>query len=329
MFEAIFSIGQDDLKILSSVYMSESPLVMNLRKTFLAPALVMVLAHSKFSLAEDAFFHVPLTSLTFIEGALPTGSTPKMFDFQLFPVFQPYAALDGEGEVYIGGESLRPWTPPERLYSNSILAARAPKGKEVTGRLFVPKPNFSGMTILNFKLGPETEKPESKAEFLKAKEGHYQRLRDRDVPGAAWFRHQENEVLKASGTNTAGRATPVPGFNRRRRPDFGDYDSTYELFSGGRLGNIDHEVSASKTRRHFAHGDEFSPQQLFDDGVEGAVVQLDAGLFAAFAQRGGHFIGMHGPLEEQDQDREGQGVGEGAFDIRHQIYDPEYSYTSI
>jgi hypothetical protein len=212
--------------------MSASPLGTNLKKAFLASASITLLAHS--ALAVDAFFHIPVPSLTFTEGALPTGSAPRKFDLQLFPAFQPYAALDGEGEVFIGGETLMPWSPPERLYSNSILAARAPKGKEVTGRLFVPKPDFSGMAILRFKLGSDAEKPDSKAEFLKAKEGYYRRLRDRDIPGAAWFRHQENEVLKASGTNIAGRATPVPGFNRRRRPDFGDYDSTYELFSGGR-----------------------------------------------------------------------------------------------
>ncbi len=183
-------------------------------------------------MAEDAYFHETISSLTLVEGALPSGSEPRSFDWQKAPAFQPYAVLDGDGEVYIGGDNLEPWRPPDQAYRSATLAARAPKGNEVTGRLFVPKPDFSGMIILKFKLGPQAEKANSKAEFLKAKLSYYRRLRERDIPGAAWFRHEETEAAKASGTNAAASTTPA----RRWRPGrgLGDYDETYELFSGGR-----------------------------------------------------------------------------------------------
>ena len=162
-------------------------LISNLKRTFLLSTLFTSLGAAV--LAEDTYYHETISSLTFIEGALPVGAEPRNFDWQRAPLFQPYAVLDGEGEVYVGGDNLGPWRPPDQVYRSATLVARAPKGKDVTGRLFVPKSDVSGMTILKFKLGSQAEKRNSKEEFFKAKQSHYRRLRERDIPGSAWFRH--------------------------------------------------------------------------------------------------------------------------------------------
>ncbi len=185
-------------------------------------------------LAEDAYYHVPLTSLTISEGTLPTHFEGGGSGWQMMDALQPYAVLDGEGEAFIGGEALQPWGPAERAYQNMFLAFRAPKGSPLTGRLFVPKADLSGMVALKFKLDAASEKPESKQEFFKAKESCYRHLRERNIPGGAWFRHQETEAAKERGAKaTPGRTNPA--FNPRRPRGWDDgYDSTYDLFSGGR-----------------------------------------------------------------------------------------------
>ena len=84
---------------------------------------------------------------------------------------------------------------------------------------------------LKFKLESTPAKPESRAEFLKAKESHYTRLLNRNVPGGAWFRHQERETAKARGSKSSERANVPNQFGRRRGLGLED---TYDLFSGGR-----------------------------------------------------------------------------------------------
>lgn len=202
---------------------------MNCKKMILAPVVLAALATG--ALAEDAYFHVPVTALHFTEGALPTGSPPTM----RAQVLRPYAALDGEGEAYVTGEDYLPWQAPAENYRNVALAVRAPKGKEVTGRLFAPKPDLSGMVVLSFKLEATAEKAEFKNEFYKAKESHYHRLRERNIAGGAWFRHQESEAAKARGGSPAAVPTGPGRFaGRPASTAEGGYDSMYELFSGGR-----------------------------------------------------------------------------------------------
>jgi hypothetical protein len=184
--------------------------------------------------AEDVYYHVPLTSLTFTEGKLPTETAYTGTAWQMADSMQPYAVLDGPGEVFVGGETVFRWTQPGQAYRNSFLAVCAPKGAAPTGRLFVPKTDLSGMVALKFKLEPGADKSEARRQFFQAKEQYYRQLRQRDIPGGAWFRHQEVEAAKALG----GNANPMPNqppFNPRRPHAWEDsYDSSYDLFSGGR-----------------------------------------------------------------------------------------------
>jgi hypothetical protein len=197
-------------------------------------AVILLALSSCLAWSEDVYFQVPITSLPLTEGKLPEPVTPKRYDWRMQETVQPYAVLDGAGEAFVGGEPIRPWNPNGRAYQNSFLMVSAPKGAAPTGRLFVPNGDFSRMVALKFKLEPGSDKPESRQEFFKAKGQYYQELRQRDIPGAAWFRHQEGEAAKALGGKPA--ATPnQPPFNPRRPRAWEDsYDASYELFSGGR-----------------------------------------------------------------------------------------------
>jgi len=187
--------------------------------------------------AEDVYYHIPLNSLRFTDGALPmdaANDAPGRTDFSLAQARQPYASLDGEGEIYVGGETFMRWTPAREFYRGSFLAVRAPAGKEITGLLFAPKLDQPGMLRLAFKITPATNvatAAAAKNQFLEAKEAHYRDLRSRNIPGTAWFRHEEDEAIEArTGKAVSGSRAP----DRFARPGRETTDETYSLFSGGR-----------------------------------------------------------------------------------------------
>src|SRR5260221_3508665 len=127
-------------------------------------------------LAEDVYFHLPVSSLTFTEGALPAGGEPVRFTrWNTATALDPYTVLDTEGEVFLGGESLNPWEALNRQLQNQVLAIRTSNQAAVSGRLFVPKPDGSGMMPLRFQIEAARAKTESREEFLKTKESHYRR----------------------------------------------------------------------------------------------------------------------------------------------------------
>ena len=183
--------------------------------------------------AEDAYYNVPLKSLTLSEGTIPTEFEWRSRAWQISEVLQPYVAMDGDAEAYLGGEGFQPWGPPGKTFPDLVMLIRTEKGSAMTGKLFVPKRDLSGMELIKFKIEAKAEKRASKDEFLKVKQEYYRRLCDRNIPGGAWFRHQEMEAAKQRGGAVPDR--PDSGFNPRNgRPWEEGYDSTYELFSGGR-----------------------------------------------------------------------------------------------
>src|SRR6185436_8951308 len=93
----------------------------------------------------------------------------------------------------------------------------------VTGRLFVPNEDCTGMVPLKFSMTAAQSKPESKQEFARARASHYRRLQQRNIPGSAWFRQQAGTAPDAN--------TPQ---NWNSRPRLENMEDTFELFSGGR-----------------------------------------------------------------------------------------------
>jgi len=195
--------------------------------------LVLGALSCSWGLAEEAYYDVPLRALTLSEGKLPTEFEWGSRSWQIAEALQPYAVMDGNAEAYVGGDGFQPWGAQGRTFPDSVMMVRAEKGSPMTGRLFVPKRDLSGMEGIKFKIETKAEMQASKDEFLKAKGEYYGRLRTRNIPGGAWFRHQEIETAKQRGGTVADR--PNAGFDPRRgRPWEEGYDSTYELFSGGR-----------------------------------------------------------------------------------------------
>jgi hypothetical protein len=175
--------------------------------------------------AADAWYRIPIMSLNVIDGSWPSESDATIHHWRSLPLFQPYATLEGEGEVYVDGDSWHRWTTS----NGHAVAIRAPKDKDVLGTLFVPKADLSGMVALKFKVSPASATTSDKDEFLRVKERHYQQLRQRNIPGAAWFRYQERETAKIRGQKPDETVT----FSGARTGPFQLAD-TYELFSGGR-----------------------------------------------------------------------------------------------
>jgi hypothetical protein len=116
-------------------------------------------------------------------------------------------------------------TPPQKP------CVRAPENKEVTGRLFVPKADFSGLLLVRFKISPEAAKPEAKNNFLTAKEQYYRSLLNQNLPGAAWFRHEAKAAANERGASNNAAGNFNRGFNRLNASELED---TFSLFTGGR-----------------------------------------------------------------------------------------------
>jgi hypothetical protein len=114
------------------------------------------------------------------------------------------------------------------------VALRAPEGRELKARLYLPNADWTGMLAFTFTLEASGKSAEAKKDFLDAKAKHYDRLLSRGIPGAAWFRHQSEEAKKAlaslSGAKAAeGGSSPFPGRARET-----ELEETYNTFTGGR-----------------------------------------------------------------------------------------------
>jgi hypothetical protein len=185
--------------------------------------------------AEDAYFVESLDKLTITEGKLPDSldytekvdsrSYNYMYGWARDRRFS-YVVLDGEGEAYVGLSTLR---HPEAWWK---LAVRAPTGKKVTGRLWIPHADVwkGGMVAIRFEIDPAKGKAENKEAFLKVKRAHYEELANANLPGAAWFRHQDLETERALGIDSQASARDDRDRERFGNRDFGD---TFSLATGG------------------------------------------------------------------------------------------------
>ena len=204
------------------------------------------------ALAEDAYYVVPVHELKLVEGSLPVRKKqPEFWRYAdlvgFLEAMQPYAVLDGPGELYVVGEAEAgdTWQSPyavarpvrsERATEGILtgvprLFLRAAEGKDVTGRLFVPNAELTGMVALKFTIPATAAKPEAKSQFTAAKLAHYQVLLNRDIPGGAWFRHQARLIRSETNLSKPDEATRRPAMRFDRRDEL---TRTYELFTGGR-----------------------------------------------------------------------------------------------
>jgi hypothetical protein len=186
--------------------------------------------------AEDVYFVKAVRDLEITEGKLPKNLDTPNYNWryrQIWQDMQPRAVLDGPGEIYVAPSVRRPSTPDDPAPApRALIAVRTQKGKDVVGRIFLVKQDGSEMQTLKFKIAAGEARSENKTGFLRTKQTHYQNLLQRDVAGAAWFRHQHREVARQLGQSK----TVVDNRHRRffgtRRAN--DMENTFALFSGGR-----------------------------------------------------------------------------------------------
>ncbi len=228
-----------------------------LRKRFAGSslwAMTICLTGTGLAAAEDVFFFRSLSELTITAGALPMGAESRFpsrnqgidstADWQLRAARQPYASMDGQGEIYLdsdpksGGTRDHPVPASDLngLFRDDIVAIRLsakPASGDVTGRLVVPTKDGGAMVVVSFKTTIPTVQEKASALFAAAKRRHFQRLlgRTSTLPGDAWFRYEIREARKMSPQSDNERELGVAS----TRPDpMNALEQTYSLFSGGR-----------------------------------------------------------------------------------------------
>jgi hypothetical protein len=194
-------------------------------------ALLCVLSLVARVAAEDAYYNVPIQELTLTCGKLPSNEPGRAPGFRWGMIEQlvPRVVLDGSGEAYVEGRSGQVTMGPVDWREGAVLAIQSTAGKEVTGRLFLPKDDLSGMVPLTFSVPAAAARPDARQAFLRAKFYNYDRLLASGAAGGAWFRH-EQQAAKRELVDLGVKDLPIDRimFSRSTRED------AYALFSGGR-----------------------------------------------------------------------------------------------
>jgi hypothetical protein len=183
----------------------------------------------------DAFYRIPITSLK-LDGKIPQPKSDITWHIRgdaMEPRARPDPAAGASVEAYIAYGNHQGWSPWDwanaRNTENVAVVVRAPAGKDISGRLFVPAEDWSALVPLHFTIPATSADPKAREAFFEAKADHYESLLRRDIPGAAWFRYQANEARKALGKQPDEAERQAIA---QRRTD--QFESTYDIFSGGR-----------------------------------------------------------------------------------------------
>lgn len=177
--------------------------------------------------AGERFVYVPFAGLEF-EGERPL--QPGTLDWSeawAQDARAPYVVLDLPGEAYLdyverGTPNARAW-----LTESPALALRLEGDGPITGRLWLPTRDLAGLALHRFRVATPDASADARTRFYEAMEEHYAWLAQRELPGAAWFRHQRAEARRLRGA--PAEAQPEPAF--AGAPTL---DDTLELFSGAR-----------------------------------------------------------------------------------------------
>jgi hypothetical protein len=190
--------------------------------------------------ADEVFYRVRIDELKLTSGKLPEDT--DLNPAAAFRVLGPdrvaaCAVLDGEGEAYVHsptGEARRLKTS-ERAASDSLVI-RVPGPGKITGTLYWPRDDMSGMVKLTFVVEDKLS-GEAPAFFFAARQDHYAGLMKRRDAGAAWFRHQFREAHSRLKRLDAGKLDHYADGDTRDARPFQSRDAvseTFGLMSGGR-----------------------------------------------------------------------------------------------
>lgn len=180
------------------------------------------------ALAEDRYFAVKLSEVSLTQGT--TLPAEKKEDYTwTYSNFAPFATAEG-AEAYIVPTSVLSDEPGKRSFglADNTLVIRAPEGQtDIVGRLTVPKADWSAMVVLPYKVPATLAKTEARKAFYLGQKNHFEKLLNRQTPGAAYFRYQLHQAEIALEQKQTDSAIRVPW-----RDD--SIERTYGLFTGGR-----------------------------------------------------------------------------------------------
>jgi hypothetical protein len=210
--------------------------------------------------AADRYLAVRIADLKIVEGALadlapsPSADEQEPVRFRRRWMIErltlPYVIMDGAGEAFpemFDAETLQ-WgafrPTAESVTANSTLLIRLPEGAPATGRLYLVKPDASGMIPLRFEIPADlASAPDAQSRYLVARQGSYQYLQNLGLPGRRWFGEQERRAAAAQAAATSPTATdltptdleldPTMAARDGGRPRADDLEDTFSLFSGG------------------------------------------------------------------------------------------------
>jgi hypothetical protein len=230
-------------------------------------ALVLAFAASSLVADEAAYFDVRVADLDVVEGKLEAAAQPTTAarnDF-MSEAARPYVVVEGNAEVYWNHPGSGDFRWVDNVNDFGTLHVRVPgAARDVVGRFFYPRRDAPGYNVTKFHIPASKAKADAQTTFLQAKLRHYERLRDDDVPGAAWFRHQIRATrleLPATATTTNADGT---GTTFRTNTEF---DDTFSFVSGNRAVSENLQLDRILPA---ARADE-TPVKL--DSIEGITIQ--------------------------------------------------------
>ncbi|HEX3358210.1 MAG TPA: hypothetical protein VHS31_14655 [Tepidisphaeraceae bacterium] len=218
-----------------------------MKKALLLLFIVSLIIYPANTLAEDSFFAVPVRDLRITKGTLPPPTTePTAWNWNLAQEIRPYAVIDG-GEAYVSGAEGDVWQRA-KTGANLVLCVRATAGKAVSGKIYLPRADYNGMSGASFVIPADQANSDARQKFYQAQLSNYEQLINLQSPGAAWFCFRADEAEKALD-KIAG-----PSNTRTPRPTRGsDVEETYALFTGGRAVaenlQLDRAIAATKNEQ--------------------------------------------------------------------------------
>ena len=180
-------------------------------------------------LSADVFFHVTVNQLEFPDTPPPERAKFDYRNYQKVLLLHPYVVIDGEGEAYLEIQNNPPWETNYRQVQSVVV--RVVKERNISGQIFMVNSDASGLAPVKFKIPASSVKPEARQKFHEVRVAHYRELRNRAVPGSAWFRHLEQQSLAELRSSTA-QTLEAQNQNAWQRQS--EMERCYDLFSGGR-----------------------------------------------------------------------------------------------
>lgn len=180
---------------------------------------------------EPTYHSVSLSQLRY-SGDLPEHA--EQVDWQHWskvPYRMPRIVLDGAGEAYFDVVNWSPRALSSRSFvrlADGNVCVRTDMPGDVTGTLYYPTTDWAAQVALRFEIDAGEGLTDAAA-FSRARARHYGRLLDREISGAAWFRHRINE----SRTGVDGTDAEMEAFRRRDGSD-SSLERSFGLLSGGR-----------------------------------------------------------------------------------------------